>query len=306
MPGTPNLSDPVAFLDEAAKIGAGAVQIPFGISSKEKIAAIRARAEQLGIVLESTLALPAKDSEIPKFEAEISTLSELGVKVTRTVAFPGRRYENFQSYAAFQEGERDARERISRAEPIARKHNVRLALENHKDQRIAERVALLKEIESEYVGACIDVGNNISLLEDPIDVARALAPWALTVHFKDQGVREYQNGFLLADVPLGQGCIQLGPVIRAIREKKPNVRFQLELITRDPLQVPVLEQSYWAPLPNVTARELSRTWALVREHGAKEPFPQVTKLPAAAQVALERRNIEESFRFAAEHLDFSV
>jgi sugar phosphate isomerase/epimerase len=132
----------------------------------------------------------------------------------------------------------ETRARIRRAEPIARKHKVRLAVENHKDQRIEERVRLLKEFESEFIGACVDVGNNIALLEDPVEVCRALAPWAMTVHFKDQGVREYEEGFLLADVPLGQGCIDLQGVIGTIREKKRDVHFQLELITRDALKVP--------------------------------------------------------------------
>jgi len=306
IPGTPDFSDPAAFIQEAARVGANAVQIPFGAREGNSVRELRETAAKLGVALEATVSLPAKDSDVGRFEAEMSTLRELGVAVARTVVFPGRRYEDLHSVAAYERAVEDARARIRRAEPIARKHQVRLAVENHKDQRIEERVRLFKEFESEFVGACIDVGNNIALLEDPVEVCRALAPWVFTVHFKDQGVREYENGFLLADVPLGRGCIDLPAVIRAIHEKKRDLHFQLELITRDALKVPVLTEDYWSTFQDLKATELSHTWAMIKERGSRQAFPSVSTLPLAEQVAMERRNIEESFRYAAEHLNFSV
>jgi hypothetical protein len=39
-----------------------------------------------------------------------------------------------------------------------------------------------------------------------------------TVHFKDQALREYEHGFLLADSPLGQGSFYM-PGIAAILER---------------------------------------------------------------------------------------
>jgi hypothetical protein len=56
----------------------------------------------------------------------------------------------------------------------------------------------------------------------------------------------------------------------------------------------------------VKAVELSRTWAMIKQRGSRDPFPSVSKLPLPDQVAMERGNIEESFRHAAEHLNFSV
>jgi hypothetical protein len=84
------------------------------------------------------------------------------------------------------------------------------------------------------------------------------------------------------------------------------VLFQLELITRDPLKVPVLTDDYWTTMPDLKAVELSRTWAMIKQRGSRQPFPSISALPLTEQVAMERRNIEESFRYAAEHLNFSV
>jgi 3-oxoisoapionate decarboxylase len=306
LPSLPNYSDPAVFITEAARIGANAIQIPFGVLPPEKIRSIRELADHLHVALESTVSLPQAESETAKFEAELHMLRELGVTVARTVVFPGRRYEDLHTLDAYKAALESARKRLRVGEPIAKRYGVRLAVENHKDQRMDERVQLLREFESEFIGACIDVGNNIALLEDPVEVCKALLPWALTVHFKDQGLREYEGGFLLADVPLGQGCIDLASVTNTIRAKKPDIHFQLELITRDPLKVPVLTDGYWATFPNVKAQALSETWATVKRRSSPAPFPLISPLNASERAAAERRNIEESFRFAAEHLTFSI
>jgi len=304
VPGASNFSDPLVFIEQAAKLGAAAVQIPFGICEATEIWAIRDLSERLGIALESTVALPRNDQDLERFEGELRTLSDLRVKIARTVLLPGRRYEQFTSILDYANTMRIATKALSDAERIARRHGVKLALENHKDQTTEERLALLEQFSSEQIGACLDVGNNISLLEDPVEVARAFAPWTLTVHFKDQGVQESDDGFLLADVPVGQGAIDLKEVIRAVREKQPAVLFHLELITRDALRVPIYKESYWRTLNEVRASKLGTTLALLKKHSARQAFPAISKLSPAEQVRVERENINQSLRYSAEQLGF--
>lgn len=302
VPGAPNFSEPLVFIEETAKLGASAVQIPFGICDADRIWKIRDLSERLSIALESTVSLPKNDPDRGRFEAELKTLNTLGVKIARTVLLPGRRYEQFSSILDYANTMRVATKALSDAEKIARTHGVKLALENHKDQTTEERLALLEQFSSEFIGACLDVGNSISLLEDPIETARAFAPWTLTVHFKDQAVREHEDGFLLADIPVGQGAINLGEVIRIVREKKPDTRFHLELITRDALLVPVLNESYWRTLDAIKAPKLGATLALLKTKSARAPFLDISKLPPAEQVRAERNNIEQSLRYSAEQL----
>ena len=38
-----------------------------------------------------------------------------------------------------------------------------------------------------------------------MEVVEALAPRAFTTHFKDMALEEYEQGFLLSEVPLGTG-----------------------------------------------------------------------------------------------------
>jgi 3-oxoisoapionate decarboxylase len=301
----PNFSDPVIFIEQAAGLGASAVQIPFGVCEPDRIWKIRDAAERLEIALESTVGLPKNDLDLDRFDAELRTLKELGVKVARTVLLPGRRYEQFSSILDYADAMRVATKSLSDAEKIARRHDVKLALENHKDQTTEERLALLNQFSSEQIGACLDVGNNIALLEDPVEVARAFAPWTLTVHFKDQGVQEYEDGFLLADVPVGGGAINLPAIIKIVREKKPKALFHLELITRDPLRIPVFRESYWRTLDAIKAPKLAATLATLKKADHTATFPIISTLSPEEQVSAERENIEQSLRYSTEQLGFA-
>ena len=99
-----------------------------------------------------------------------------------------------------------------------------------------------------------------------MEVVEALAPRAFTTHFKDMGLEEYREGFLLAEVPLGTGVLDLPRVVRILRAARPEIRFNLEMITRDPLKVPCLTERYWATFPDLPGRHLARTLSLVRDH----------------------------------------
>jgi len=187
------------------------------------------------------------------------------------------------------------------AAPIAEKYRVAFAPENHKDHRIEERVRALKQIDSEYVGVCVDTGNNFALLEDAVEKADALVPWAHAVHIKDQAVQAVPKGFLFGDIPLGQGFIDLPKIVSILSKSRPEIRFTLELLTRDPLLVPCLEPSYWRTFPEMPAADLARTLRTVRDHqGSELQYP--SRLPLVDRVSLERKNLVASIQYARERL----
>ena len=152
----------------------------------------------------------------------------------------GRRYETFDTAEAFKEFADQQWKALTQAEPIIRNQNMKLAIENHKDWRLDEMLLLLQRISSEFVGVCVDTGNNIALLDDPMSLVKALAPYAHSVHLKDMGVEEYEDGFLLSEVPLGEGYLDIPEMVKVLREAKPDLDFSLEMITRDPLKIPCL------------------------------------------------------------------
>jgi 3-oxoisoapionate decarboxylase len=296
-----DLYEPLTFLKHCHDLGAGGMQAPLGVMEAERVRSLRDYAVEHGLFIEAIVTPPADRSDVDRFDAEIRTAAEAGALAARTVIIPGRRYERFETLAEFREFEARGERMLELAVPIVERHRVPLAVENHKDQRNDERVALLKRIDSEYVGACVDTGNSFALLEDPIETIEVLAPWAFSVHLKDQAVREYEEGFLLGDIPLGEGCLDLKRMVEILRQARPKLRFVLELITRDPLRVPCLTEQYWATLPDVPGSDLARTLRIVRRHRA-ESLQEVSSLSLKEQVALEDANIASSLKYARENL----
>jgi sugar phosphate isomerase/epimerase len=292
----------LAFLEKCHELRAGGIQYPFTAKDVSVVADVRRRADQYGVYVEAILNLPALDSGLDEFEAQVRLAKEVGADVARTVMLPGRRYEQFTSYAEFKEFEQRGLERLQRVEPIVSKHRFRLAVENHKDQRVAEKLDTLRRLDSEFIGLCVDVGNNFPLLEDPVETMRAFAPWAFTVHLKDQAVRPATDGFLMADVALGEGCLDLPGIVAILRAAKPRVRFNYETITRDALSVPVLTNGFWATLPDTPARELARTLAIVKNRPYPRPFVTVSQLSTEQQLQLELEYVESSLAYAREQL----
>ncbi len=299
--GSSDLFEPVRFLEHAHALGAGGAQVPLGVKDAAYLRGLRAKCEQYGMFLEAMIGPPAQAADLPRFEAQMRTAAQAGALAVRTVVMPGRRYERFASLDEFRQLEARALRSLELAAPVAEKLRLLLAVENHKDQRLDERIALLRKINSPWVGACVDTGNSLALLDDPLEVVRGLAPWAFSVHLKDQALAEYEEGFLLGDGPLGEGVLPLKEMVDVLRKAKPAVHFCLELITRDALRVPCLTEEYWATLGAVPGRDLARTMRLVRSRGRAE-LPRVSSLSPEEQVAREEDNLRRSLAWARREL----
>ncbi len=298
-----NLADPLNFLEYCHGIGAGGIQTPLGTRDKDYTSRLRSQAETYGMFIEGIAGLPHDQAGVERLDAEVRTAKESGASVIRAVIIPGRRYERFDSAEEFQKFVKRGVRSLELAEPIAAKHGVGLAVENHKDQRIPERLEVFNHISSECVGACVDTGNSFSLLEDPIAVVEALAPWAFSVHLKDQAVQEYEDGFLFADIPLGEGFLDLAKMVEILRKAKPAVQFTLEMITRDPLRVPCLTDKYWATFADVPGRDLARTLRTVRASAFEGTLPRVSQLQLDGQADKEESNVKRCLAYAREQLN---
>jgi 3-oxoisoapionate decarboxylase len=299
--GKTGLSDPLTFLDHCHEIGAGGVQIGIGTRDKEYLAKLRQKLEAHGMDLEGTIRLPKDRADLDRFTAEVRSAREAGAKVLRTVLMGGRRYEQFTDAKGFHDAAERAERSLKLAEPVVAKHDMPLAVENHKDYRTGELLDLLQRVDSRHVGVCVDTGNSIALLEEPLEVVRQLAPRAFTVHLKDMAVAEYEEGFLLAEVPLGEGFLDLPKMVHLLREAKADIRFNLEMITRDPLRVPCLTDKYWATAADVSGRRLARTLARVRKH--KQMLPRISGRSQKEQLALEEENVRKSLAYAQKRLE---
>jgi sugar phosphate isomerase/epimerase len=294
--------DPAAFLEHCRALGAGGVQTPLGARPEKEAARLRARAEKARMYLEGIVRLPRAPADLDRFTAEVRTARRCGAAVLRTTLTDGRRYEAFDNLDAFRKAVERGRQALVRARPVLEQQSVNLAVENHKDLRSTELVELIRGLRCPRVGVCVDTGNSIALLESPQETVEALASLALTVHIKDMGVEEYREGFRLAEVPLGAGFLDLPRLVGVLRKARPDIRLNLEMITRDPLRVPCLTRRYWATLGDLPGRHLAETLMLVRQHAAKQPLPTVSQLDREARLKREEENVRRSLEFARKRL----
>ena len=293
--------DAIDLMEHCHSIGAGGLQL--GVRGWDKAFAKKARdrREQLDLFLEGQIRLPKEREDLSQFEQDIISAKEAGATILR-VAVGGRRYEQFDAFEGWKAMKEQAWKSFRLAEPIAAKHRVKLAVENHKDWRIDDLLEFVEGINSEWFGICLDTGNSIALLEDPLETASALAPYVFTTHVKDMGVREYSDGFLLSEVPLGRGFLDLNRIFDLCENENPKVQFCLEMITRDPLEIPCLTQDYWATFQGVEPRQLARALQMVRANRSDGPLPKISNRPSSSQLAYEEHNIRLCLKHAEKRL----
>lgn len=256
----------------------------------EAIKAMRHKIDSYGMTVVLNVPLPKTEADLAQFDTAVAGAKEAGA-IALHAAMTQRRYEQFDSLAAFQANFAQCQRTVELAEPVLRKHRLRLAIENHKGWRAAEQAAWMKRVSSEWVGVCLDMGNNISLCEMPDETFDALTPYAIFSHLKDMGVEEYPDGFLLSEVVLGQGVINLQQRVAQLRGKDPKMLFCLEMITRDPLKIPVFTDHYWttfsSPQAEIPGRDVAKVLELVRKNPPKTPLPRPDGLNPADLIKAE-------------------
>jgi 3-oxoisoapionate decarboxylase len=295
--------DPLAFLDYCRTLGAGGVQTALGVRDDVAAEKLRGFAETHQLDLEGSIAVPRDKADVARFTAEVRTAKRSGALLFRTVLMNGRRYEVFNTSEAFRRFFERGKQSLALARPVVEAHEMRMAVENHKDLQAVELLEVIKKLDSPYVGICVDTGNSISLLEMPMQTVELLAPHAFTTHIKDMGVEEYADGFLLAEVPLGTGFLDLGAIVTVLRRARPEIRLNLEMITRDPLKIPCLTPKYWATLESMSGRRLAEMIALVRGRAARPALPRISALGKDEQLQREDDHVRQCLRYARERLD---
>jgi 3-oxoisoapionate decarboxylase len=289
--GRPQARDTYEFLEKCHGLGAAGIQAQLN----GDLVKLRARAEQLGLWIEGMVSLP-RNGDMSAFERALGDAKTAGATVVRGAMLSGRRYESFASLAEWKRWVDQSHEAIRLAMPILEKQKVTLAIENHKDWTLEDLQRLLRTYQSEYLGVCLDFGNNIALLDDPMEVVETLAPYAKSTHVKDMGVKPYADGFLLSEVPLGTGFLDLPRMLSILQKANSKLAYALEMITRDPLKVPCLTAAYWTVFPERNGRYLARTMKLVQEQ-ASDTLPMVSQLTPDERARVEEQNVKACIQY---------
>ena len=297
---------PVDWLDYCHSLGLGGVETRLPSNDPDAVRKFRQKLEAYNMRAILSIPLPKTEADLPAFDVAVKAAHEAGAYGLHA-AMTQRRYEQFNSFEAFKADFERCQKTVALAEPVLRKNQVRLALENHKGWRSAEQAAWMKRLSSEWVGVHLDFGNNMAFCEEPMQTLRTLQPYVMSCHIKDMAVEPYEDGFLLSEVTMGDGILDLKQMVQTLRQNKPDMAFDLEMITRDPLKIPVFTDKYWvtfddsySPFP---ARDLARMLEIVKKNPPKKPLPHTSGLSPEQQLKLEDENNLKSILWARENLD---
>ena len=287
------------FIDLCKSFGGDGCQMDLSqltSTDEDYLKRLRRSLEEKGMFLELSIdANVLGDSSSLGNAASIAT--QLGVSRLR-VGIDGRRYEEFFELRKWKDFATHWHGVLQQAEPILKQNRILLGVENHKEWLTEELVEMLRSIGSSYVGACVDFGNNLALLEDPLEVAQKLAPFAVTTHLKDMLVAPSEDGFSLSEVPLGQGMLPLAKMMEALRRGRADIHLCLEMITRDPLKVPYLSDKYWASYEKRDEGRIEKFKTNILSKAPKKPLPKVSGMSSARMLAIEDDNIRRSVAYA--------
>ena len=291
-------SDPFHFLEYCHQLGAGGVEIAAESLHPDSRKRFRRRVESAGMYVEVAVPLPRDQSDLSSFRDSLRAAKGVGASVVRTTLLTRPRYVALDSAEELRRFAQQSRKSVTLAESALRRRRMKLAIENHRDMRIEELLSMMKQVSSEFVGVCIDPANSLALLESPAEAVEKLAPYAISVHLKDIAVKEFADGFLLSEVALGEGFLDLRAIVEDLRQARSNIRFNLEVMTDDPVEIPCLAGRYWPTMGRVSGWRLASILNLVKRKQQAKPLPRVSDLSPPERIQLEDENVRRSLAHA--------
>ncbi len=192
---------------------------------------------------------------------------------------------------------------------------VKIALENHAgDMQAREVKTIIEESGKVFVASCLDTGNPLWALENPMVTLEVLGPYVVTTHVRDSAIFEHPRGAAWQWVALGDGAIDFAQLLALYRKVCPKAAMQLEIITGRPPSVQAyMEPDFWKAFPKTPASDFARFVALAKsghplmgpmviEDVAGEKLPEYT----AALKEQQRRDLERSLEYAKKTLGVGV
>jgi hypothetical protein len=108
-------------------------------------------------------------------------------------------------------------------------------LENHKDLYANEVLELITSIPTtRKVHLAFDIGNQIPLLESPLETAKQAGQHIGMVHLKDIALRKREGCIEWKSVPLGQGIVPIRKILNLLESYAPKARYAFEVSTTGP------------------------------------------------------------------------
>ncbi len=139
----------------------------------------------------------------------------------------------------------------------AERYKVMLAIENGRHTRLRLILAaFIRAAESEWVGVCFDMGNPLTVPENPVESAVTLAPFCKSVHLKDWQIFRTAEGAMLVNCPIGEGVLEHTSILQKLTQQQAQLPVFLQTVA-ERIHVPALDDKFLQQYPRITARALA-------------------------------------------------
>jgi len=190
---------------------------------------------------------------------------------------------------------------LKEACPVAEDMGIKIAMENHADFTVREGAGILARVDSPAFGFTVDCGNLAFDLDDPVRLAKMMAPHALTTHYKNYRVLRTPEGLALGNCALGDGDLDIVSIAEALAEHRPDIRLNIEIHSQfAPFRLDILDETFFARHPSPPGSGLA--WYL-----QKAWERDIQELPSGleggeASWPLEYEHVKLSVAWARENL----
>lgn len=247
----------------AARAGLQSVELPLSLLpdlAAPRLAALRERLAVCGLT-------PVADLDVADaagLEAAIPAAAALGARVLRVLASPvleGARVAFAPDWGAYLDG---VIATLRAAAPLAERHGVTIALENHQDLTSDDLLRVVAEVGGP-IGVTFDPVNALVVAEDPFAALHRLAPHVRNVHLSDYVAYPSHEGWRLVRCALGEGDLNLRRLLVLLAGLAPEATCQIELVSHSARHVRLLTDAWWRGYP---ARDIREVLPVLREFAA--------------------------------------
>ena len=214
-----------------------------------ELAAIRQRADELGMYLESGLGKvnPYATPEVPELRAIGDGDIALGFRRMMEACaaidcrelwvalagykwmFRGRlAYDRFRTDVDWADQLEATTKFLRKLAPIARDLGIHLNLETHEEVTSFELVRIVEAVGPDVTGIVFDTTNALQRIEHPVWTARRVAPYTRQTHCKD-GLLSFGGGGLdYQHRPIGTGVVDYREILPILVEANPTLHLTIE------------------------------------------------------------------------------
>lgn len=228
----------------ASRAGLDAVAFPFTLLpdlSDERLGRLHTRLTTYGL----TPVLDAGPVDVAILTAQIPAAAALGSKVLRVLVSDVLEGARFTLAGGWEAQLSEVITRLRRLRPLAERHGICLAVENHQDATADDLVRICEEVGGDAIGVTFDPVNAIIVGEAPLAALEQLKPYIRNIHLADYVVYPSDEGYRLVRCALGEGATNFRELFDALGKAVPEATCQIELIGHNARHIRLLSDEWW-------------------------------------------------------------